>query len=65
MPNEMRNNQKGLTDYEISCLLIASTEIFAQVASKNDLTHDVTLGLGKRLFNDCIATIKETRKKLS
>jgi hypothetical protein len=61
----VKNTRTTLTDYEIVALYISSVATFVEVGSKSDITKGEVFVLGKKLFDEAIGTIKETRKKLS
>lgn len=59
------NADGSLTDQVLMDNYILCVQVFAQVASKNDLEKGITFDLGKRLFDESIASIKRARKTLS
>ena len=65
MALEEKKHRDVLTNYEIVSLYISSVQTFVDVASKLELERGFAYEHGKRLFNEAIGIIKETKKKLS
>jgi hypothetical protein len=57
--------RSSLTDAEIVGLYIQAVNSFAQVSSEAGLTKGQVFELGERLFDEAIASISTTRRKLS
>ena len=59
------NFENNLTSAEIVSLYIESVRVFAETASRADLSKDTVFELGQKLFNKAIESINPTKKKLS
>ena len=61
----VKKTRTSLTDYEICGIFISSHLPFIEVASKAGIENEVVFRLGKKLFDDAIASIAPTRIELS